>query len=223
VQNDAFVDSSGALSRGMTTADLDADGDVEVIIVNIDSENYIFLNEGAGSFSKALVGDFVTDRSGSRDVAAGDCDGDADVDLFVVNRGSDNRVFLNDGDGIFTRAVSRDFAAPESLSVDIAIADIDGDDDLDVLVANLGTANSLFVNDGDGSLVQTRGGDFVSSGASGGTLVTTGIRVADFDGDGDFDIIASNVNVACCGATTGATHPPLSRVKKHESCRPPAV
>ena len=64
----------------MTTADLDADGDVDVIIVNIDSENYIFLNEGAGSFSKALVGDFVADRSGSRDVAAGDCDGDGDVD-----------------------------------------------------------------------------------------------------------------------------------------------
>lgn len=73
----------------------------------------------------------------------------------------------------------------------IALADFDGDSDLDVMVSNQGDELVLFTNDGTGQFTD----ESALSGVAGLTR-TTSLSVADFDGDGDPDVIV--------GRTTGA-------------------
>lgn len=70
------------------------------------------------------------------------------------------------------------------LASGIAIADFNGDGHVDVLVTNQGAEPSLFFNDGTGNFTDVT----ATSGLSGLTL-TTSISVADFDGDGDLDVV----------------------------------
>lgn len=120
--------------------------------------------------------------------ALGDLDGDGDLDVFAAlqypaaGSGYDvaGRVLLNDGSGNFTDSGQRLAAAgatPESTAA--ALADLDGDGDLDALVGGP-----------DGALVWTnQAGVFADSGARlpGGPIFA--VFLADFDGDGDPDAL----------------------------------
>jgi len=76
--------------------------------------------------------------SASSDVALGDVDLDGDLDAFVANYDEDffgpaNRVWLNDGSGIFTDS-GQSLGSSDSRGA--ALGDVDGDGDLDAFVAN---------------------------------------------------------------------------------------
>ena len=73
----------------------------------------------------------------SQSITLGDMDGDADLDLMVVNAGTEaNQVYINDGAGSFTDS-GQLLGANDSRSV--ILGDVDGDGDLDKAVANGGT------------------------------------------------------------------------------------
>jgi hypothetical protein len=83
----------------------------------------------------------------SRGVALGDLDGDGDLDAVVANFGGQaETVWLNDGTGIFTaRPTTPSFGAGDSRGV--ALGDLDGDGDLDAVVANeFDQAETVWVN-----------------------------------------------------------------------------
>lgn len=135
---------------------------------------------GTGSFTSSTL----AAQNSPRSVAAGDLDGDGDVDLVVANRGADTLLVLqNDGTGAFTNSDTLAVGAtPES----VAAADLDGDGDLDLAVVTAGT-NSVSVYQNNGS------GTFTSLG----TAVTVGsfpfsVTAADLDGDGDLDLAVAN-------------------------------
>lgn len=136
----------------------------------------------AGTLSHAGTGVFVDTGqvlgSDSRAVAAGDVDGDGDVDLFVANNGA-NRVWLNDGSGLF--AVNGQ-ALGSALSQGVALGDVDGDSDLDAAVANNGY-DEVWLNDGMGQF--TDSGQQIGSSTGNSRAVVLG----DFDGDGDLDVV----------------------------------
>jgi hypothetical protein len=75
------------------------------------------------------------------------------------------------------------------------MSDVDGDADLDVYVANDGTMNRLYVNDGRGrfsdqALVAGVGYNMAGQAESG-----MGVDVGDADGDGRFDIFVTNYSM----------------------------
>ncbi|HVS15194.1 MAG TPA: CRTAC1 family protein [Thermoanaerobaculia bacterium] len=87
---------------GVVFADLDADGDLDVVVANghiihnveqvtgrsaYRQRNQVFLNDGAGRFTE-LEGSGLDRVASSRGLAAGDLDGDGDLDL-VVNNSND--------------------------------------------------------------------------------------------------------------------------------------
>ena len=73
----------------------------------------------------------------------------------------------------------------------MALADVDGDGDVDAFVATTG-ANELWLNDGSGH--------FSSSGQALGTVESHGVELADIDGDGDADAFVVNASGgARCG------------------------
>ncbi len=126
-------------TRDVTLGDLDGDGDLDLVMGSWGAAgarnpaNQVWLNDGSGQF---VAGD--TPLSGSVAVTLGDLDGDGDLDLvagqhdpYSPTPGEPSRVLLNDGGGKFTsvgEVGSGNFQR-------VRLGDLDGDGDLDALVA----------------------------------------------------------------------------------------
>jgi hypothetical protein len=142
-------------------------------------------------------------------VAVGDLDGDGAPDLAVANYGANQAsdgsvsVLLNHGDGTFASAVRYDvFASPQN----IALADLDGDGRLDVVVSNVnGTNVIVLMNAGKGTLGAP------TSYAAG--RYPQAIAAHDLDGDGRPDVLVVTGEGTLCvlmNAGGGRLAPPVT-------------
>ena len=182
------------LSRGVALGDLDNNDTLDAFVVNAPGfTNGVWLNvEGAGVLSETIV----PGSDGGQDVALGDLDGDGDLDAFVASGELDgergvpkpNTIWFNT-DGAFT--LNKEPFSPQSLrlgpaaSMGVALGDLDGDGDLDAVVANArgGLSSEVWLNNGAGTF---RRSQFLI--VSDARAVTLG----DFDGDGDLDAFVVN-------------------------------
>ena len=168
-------------ANGICVFDAEGDGDLDVGVYYCSSVRHtlVYLNRGDGTFA-----------TGSREipgmVAWGDIDGDGDIDgvalLHQTNSGHGFRIFLNDGANVFEEAQQIDASVPFRAGV-TALADVDGDGDLDLIGGGGASPTSpvtVFRNRGDGSFEAVA--DVTFGDAAGG------ITPADFDGDGLMDI-----------------------------------
>ena len=122
-------------------------------------------------------------------IAWGDLDADGDADYFGKRWGQGYVVQLNDGSGQFTEGWHMDDG--QTTLGGVALADWDGDGDLDALVANgfrdTGTYPSLvFWNDGSGQ--------FTDSGQRLNETQSSDLAVGDLDNDGDLDVFVANMD-----------------------------
>ena len=153
-----------------SVADLNEDGLDDVVATGLGL--YVMLNDGIEGFQATLS--FETTLPLSR-IALGDVDEDGHLDAFVTEQWSTNSMvwlFRGHGDGTFDTALP---FLPGSGATDVALALLDGDSHLDLVVANDGSA---------GPVVTLRGhGDGTFDAPVG--LPTQGTRVAtgDFEGD----------------------------------------
>lgn len=168
-------------------ADIDGDGDLDIIIANEFQPNVILINDGAGRFtneSGARLPNYNTTHHDSEDLALADFDRDGDLDLIVVSE--DDRVheyYLNDGTGRFTVAPYR---LPDSEANAVAVGDLDGDSYPDVVIGNAGQ-DFVLINDRNGGFI-----DETFDRIPAEQNVTQDIELADLDGDGDLDMIIGN-------------------------------
>ncbi len=102
------------------------------------------------------------------------------LDAFVVNHNEVNRIYTNDGTGVFS---VHDASGDTGASGGVGLGDLDGDGDLDAFVVNDGS-NQIYTNDGAGV--------FSVSDASGDTKNSRGVSLGDLDGDGDLDAFVVN-------------------------------
>ena len=79
----AGVGAPDRVSTGCAFADVDGDGDADLILTSLGGPNAIFVNDGKGHFSEQQRG--LTDVAGSMSIAVADVDGDGDLDLYIVN------------------------------------------------------------------------------------------------------------------------------------------
>jgi hypothetical protein len=84
VAQERGVDCPDQLSTGAVLADVDGDGDLDLLVNSIGGGTRLFLNDGRGRFSERLDSGLVR-RFGSTSLALADIDGDGDLDLYVVN------------------------------------------------------------------------------------------------------------------------------------------
>tara|TARA_R110002072_G_scaffold297067_1_gene469529 strand:+ start:13248 stop:14795 length:1548 start_codon:yes stop_codon:yes gene_type:complete len=186
-------------SRGMALADVDGDGDLDLILAFI-GHNRLYLNDGAGTFADVTSSRMPSTWNVSVDVAVGDIDGDGDLDLafgsYGYGYGLPNSLYINDGSGSFTDATAAQLPTDSDFTFGLAFGDVDGDGDLDLITANsdrfysygwTGMQNRLYLNDGTGTFV-----DGTASRIPTATDHTTALALADLDGDGDLDVVFGN-------------------------------
>lgn len=145
VTNGPVVTDVG-FSYGCVWGDYDNDGWLDLFVANNGLKNFLYHNNGNGTFTKITSGDIVNDVANSYNGVWGDYDNDGWLDLFVANFGGNNLLYHNNGDGTFTRQTNGIIVNDGGASAGCAWADYDNDGALDLYVTNHGGNNYLYHN-----------------------------------------------------------------------------
>ncbi|GAA4353894.1 hypothetical protein GCM10023185_14930 [Hymenobacter saemangeumensis] len=179
--------SGGSNLTDVAPADVDGDGDLDLLTLNeTDQRVEVSINLGGGAFG---VGMTVPLLRWPRALAVGDVDGDGDLDFVVpyfqpsLNHNIVS-VHLNNGQGTFSRGA--DLILDYEL-VHVALGDVDGDGDLDMVVAKYLSSNTVYVRFNNGAGVFSGGSQLNSVGANPYHVV-----LGDIDNDGDLDLAVTN-------------------------------
>jgi len=126
-----------AQGAGVCLGDVDGDGLVDILLARTEGPNALYRNLGGWRFEE------ITERAGvaapdrySTGCVLADIDGNGHLDLILVALGGPNALFLNDGAGHFSEQGEDAGLTSSAGSTTIAAADVDGDGDLDLYVAN---------------------------------------------------------------------------------------
>ena len=138
LSDDAIAENRHRMhGSGVAIGDVNGDGWNDIYLARLEGPNALYLNRGDWRFED------VTETAGvglpgqfSTGAVLVDIEGDGDQDLLVTALDAPTYLFLNDGNGVFT--IDREFAASRTLygSTSMALADIDGDQDLDLYIGN---------------------------------------------------------------------------------------
>lgn len=144
-------------SMGSSWADVDNDGDFDLLVTNNNQANQLFINDGNGNFTENINSEIAAEITNSFGSAFADFDNDGDLDLFIGNAYSDthfqNSIFINDGKGNFTKDTTSELASQFGWTYSVAFGDYNNDGWLDVILANNhqeSQKNSFFKNTGSG-------------------------------------------------------------------------
>ena len=185
-------------------ADIDLDGDEDVYVANDAMSSALWLNDGAGKFAdEALVQGLAFGEGGqgasSMGPAIGDVDRNGLLDVWIPDMGYGTLLSQHE------ETLYADVTAQANLTLicgqytgwGSGLVDFDNDGYLDIFVAN-GNAHHLYTeedvlarNDGQGRFVDVAktGGEYFQE-----KYVGRGVAFADFDNDGDVDIVVANLN-----------------------------
>ena len=189
-------------SSGIIAADFNGDGNLDLAVANEGAEGNdarvsVFTGAGDGTF-----GDRADFGAGNKCqvIAAGDFDGDGNIDLAATDNGDVVSIFLGVGDGTFG---SNEDLTTETAPQGITTGDFDGDGDLDLAVASSGpdesfdgTNFSIFLGNGDGTFAE-RVNYTIGTGPM-------GMVSADLDADGNLDLITTNIGSNDISVALGA-------------------
>ncbi|MCH8828478.1 MAG: VCBS repeat-containing protein [Planctomycetes bacterium] len=175
-------------ARSITAADIDGDGDLDYLSASENDGTITWWENVAGDGSAFVRHDVTTFADGARSVVAADIDGDGDLDIVSASAIDDTIAWYENtaGDGSAWTKMEISIIADGARSV--AVADIDGDGDLDVISASYEDDKIAWYENtaGDGSawteIVVTTSADGANS-----------VVAADIDGDGDIDIVSASL------------------------------
>ena len=184
--------AAGALTSTPVVADLNGDGNLDIVVANstpfpagsvppgstcVHGCVTVLLGKGDGTFQPAVT---YTAQAGALYVAVGDVNGDGKVDVITSNWLANTiSVFLGNGDGTMQAARNYAVVSPGKL----VLADLNRDHKLDIAILNVNITNpgfSVLLGNGDGT--------FQSAVAYATTANPDYLTSADFDNDGNVDL-----------------------------------
>ncbi|MFC2172917.1 FG-GAP repeat domain-containing protein, partial [Acidobacteriota bacterium] len=177
-------------TRSVALGDVDGDGDLDLVEVNNDQPNYLYLNNGTADPFSGVTGKEITlDAHSTRVLVLGDVDADGDLDLLAGNDLQQNRLYLNNGTADpFNGVTGADITADNQRSFAFALGDVDGDQDLDLVAGNYFEPNRIYLNNGTANpFFGATGRDVTADPFS-----TESTALGDVDRDGDLDLVVGN-------------------------------
>jgi enediyne biosynthesis protein E4 len=205
--------------QGVAVADYDDDGFDDIYVTNV-GPNRLYRNQGDGTFLETTLEAGVGDPRWSSSAAWGDLDLDGDLDLYIGNycaydpldpvdcRDKHGAVrichpknvtpwpdecMINQGDGTFTReSQERNLFGEGNRALGVAIADFNNDGWPDVYVANDTTPNFLFVNQQNGTFVESASWLGCAVDRKGDWQASMGLGIGDYDHNGWLDIYSTH-------------------------------
>jgi enediyne biosynthesis protein E4 len=212
VSRQAGIANPAGKGLGVGFCDFDRDGNPDIYVANDLVRNFLYRNNGDGTFRdvaySAGVGFDINGKpQAGMGVDCGDVDGDGWPELFVTNFSEElNTLYMNRRDGTF-EDVSAGIGLSSSyipLGFGTKLFDFDNDGDLDIVVTNGHVIDNVklyhptFTYAQKPLLYENSGGKFKDiSKESGPALqvehVGRGLAVADYDNDGNLDIAISSV------------------------------
>ena len=213
VSRKAGIANPAGKGLGVTFCDFDRDGNTDIYVANDTVRNFLYHNNGDGTFTdvayRAGVG---FDPNGKPRAGMGtdcaDVDGNGYPDLFVTNFSEElDALFLNRGDGIFEEVSDKAGLASSYIPLGFGtkMFDVDNDGDLDIMVTNGHVIDNVKLYQPHLTYAQKDllyenigGGRFKDvSSQSGPALqvdrIGRGLAVADFDNDGNLDVVITSV------------------------------
>ena len=205
------------IGKGMSVAfaDFDHDGRVDAFVTNDTVPNFLFHNNGDGTFTEnALLAGISVTESGrpmsSMGADAEDYDNDGWEDIHVTAlAGETFPLFRNDGHGAFIEETRSTGLARMTVKLSgwcTVLADFNNDGWKDIFTANshvndrigdfqaiaFKQSNSLFLNDGSGRFRDASD----AAGLSSAVAIHRGCGVADFNADGRLDVVVLTLGSA---------------------------
>jgi len=159
-------------SWSVDIADIDADGDLDLLVANASGPSTLWLNDGLAGLQNARV-----ELASAQVARCTDIDGDGLVDLVLAEWGQGVFAWRNEGGGEFSERVQ---LSQLSGVVDLEAGDLDGDGDGDLFLARM-EDDRVLMNDGAGS--------FRDAGMHLGTGFSAEVALGDIDLDGDLDAL----------------------------------
>lgn len=143
---DPSVDVTGSTGTSVDTVvgDFNHDGNMDFIVINLGTNDLIFLGDGTGGFDggNAVA---AADTYNSRKGVAADFNNDGNLDLAIAAQSAADRIYLGDGAGGFDSGSNID-AATTSGNNGIAAGDLNGDGNVDIVVPS-----QIYLGNGDGT------------------------------------------------------------------------
>ncbi|MCY3775311.1 MAG: CRTAC1 family protein, partial [Candidatus Aminicenantes bacterium] len=211
VSNSAGIANPAGKGLGLTFADFDGDGYPDIYVANDTIRDFLYRNNGDGTFSDvtyaAAVGfDANGEPQAGMGVDAADWDNDGRPDILVTNFAYELNALYRNGPNLLFQEVSERMGLGSGLlplGFGAKLFDYDNDGDVDIYVANGHIENNVHFYFANLTYAQTdllfenQGTGFLDVSAKSGApfgipAVGRGAAVADYDNDGDLDIALSN-------------------------------
>ena len=198
-------DSPPGVGNGHLIIDFDNDNDDDILLLTAD-KNVLFRNDD-GVFVDVTHSHCPYQNLWSSSAAAGDFDGDGDLDIYIANyimdiafpkhRCAPNELWINDGNGRFVDRAVEWGVEGAGCSLATAMTDYDNDGDLDIMVANdfgqYTQANVLYRNDGPATNGAWTFTDVSKETGWDRELYGMGIATSDINDDGWLDYFVTSI------------------------------
>ncbi len=182
--------TDGGYSETASWGDYDNDGLVDLYVTNSEGnfKNFLYHNNGGGTFTKITTGALVTDAHTSRSINWIDYDNDGDLDAFVSNESNQNEdLYRNNGGGVFEHITGGPLLTNGGNTMSSSFADYDNDGWQDVFLANDQGNLGLFRNTGNGNFIKITNDTIAKTVGR-----SFGCSWGDIDNDGDLDLFVTN-------------------------------
>jgi hypothetical protein len=182
-----MITSAADLAASVFAADVDGDGDVDVLSASyLDDKIAWYENSGASPPVWTLrIVSLAANNAVS--VFAADVDGDGDTDLLSASYNDDKIAWYESDGAPLPSWTARTISTAADGAYSVFAADVDGDGDVDVLSASVND-NKIAWYENDGGSPPTWTARTISTSASGARSVFA----ADVDGDGDIDVLSAS-------------------------------
>jgi len=177
-----LISASADSATCVHAADLDGDGDIDVLSASI-MDNKIAWYENGNSWTETVI---TTSAAGPRSAYAADLDGDGDMDLLSASLADNKIAWYENTDGQGSYGSQQVLSTTVLQALTVHAADLDGDGDFDVITgSNLKHEDIVwFENNGAGGFSTAQ---VVYSNAQG----VKSVYSADLDNDGDLDVLSA--------------------------------